>query len=389
VKPVVHDFRDESADVPDIIGTGGGEYSGATALARIRVAWRRISRADDPGAHQRRARVAIGVLGLVGIVVVATLTLHGIPPATVPAAQARPGGVFASGMVDGHPWSLAVQDIADPGYQCLPAVTVNGTDADPVYPDSDNSGAVTLGPGDPGVGFAFVQLPAYVGELVVNGQEDLPAVAMIVCGDRYRIVGFTYPLAGALRLTVADLSPGAPAFYVVPTPVASAAESATPHTLPTAGLWNNVGFVGSETTSATLAAGHEWSIQLLFGPGGDCYEFTALSFPPGAELGACGPISTPSGPETIMALPLGYPDSDSAAVGYAVQVSPATAHLRAILSDGSARLMTPQVAVGRKYAAFVVPASLTLSRLTWLDARGKVIASTTSLPRYGYVQFQP
>jgi len=37
----------------------------------------------------------------------------------------------------------------------------------------------------------------------------------------------------------------------------------------------------------------------------------------------------------------------------------------------------------------VVRDPLRLSRLTWLDARGRVIASTTALPRFGYVQFQP
>jgi len=44
---------------------------------------------------------------------------------------------------------------------------------------------------------------------------------------------------------------------------------------------------------------------------------------------------------------------------------------------------------GRKYAAFIVPDPLGLSRLTWLDAAGRVIASATALPQYGYVQFQP
>ena len=44
---------------------------------------------------------------------------------------------------------------------------------------------------------------------------------------------------------------------------------------------------------------------------------------------------------------------------------------------------------GRNYAVFVVPDPLRLSRLTWLNAAGQVIASTTALPRYGVVQFQP
>jgi len=44
---------------------------------------------------------------------------------------------------------------------------------------------------------------------------------------------------------------------------------------------------------------------------------------------------------------------------------------------------------GRKYAAFIVPDPLRLSRLIWLDARGRVIATTTAVPQYGYVQFHP
>jgi len=90
-----------------------------------------------------------------------------------------------------------------------------------------------------------------------------------------------------------------------------------------------------------------------------------------------------------MALPLGFPDPGTGATGYAVQVSPATAHLRAVLSNGTSELVTPRVIDGRKYVAFIVPSPLRLPRLTWLDAAGRVIASTVRLPPYGYVQFQP
>ena len=107
-------------------------------------------------------------------------------------------------------------------------------------------------------------------------------------------------------------------------------------------------------------------------------------------MGACGPISTPDGPETIMALPLSYPPARiNGPTGYAVQVSPATAHLRATASDGSTQLVTPRVVDGRKYAAFAVGTSLRLDRLTWLNAAGQEIATTTALPRSGYTQFQP
>jgi hypothetical protein len=106
-------------------------------------------------------------------------------------------------------------------------------------------------------------------------------------------------------------------------------------------------------------------------------------------MGACGPVSTPNGPETIMALSLGYPNPSDGPTGYAVQVSPATAHLKAILSDGSTRLVTPRMVDGRKYAAFYVRTRLRLVRLTWLNAASKEIASTAALPQYGYTQFQP
>jgi RNA polymerase sigma-70 factor (sigma-E family) len=85
VEPVVTEPRDELAAVPDIIDTDGGEDFSAfaasrwpglvrlafgltgdrwlaediaqTALARAYVAWRRVSRADDPDAYLRRILV--------------------------------------------------------------------------------------------------------------------------------------------------------------------------------------------------------------------------------------------------------------------------------------------------------------------------------------------
>jgi hypothetical protein len=64
-------------------------------------------------------------------------------------------------------------------------------------------------------------------------------------------------------------------------------------------------------------------------------------------------------------------------------------HLRVTVSDGSTQLVTPRVVEGRRYAAFVIGKSLRLTRLTWLNAAGREIASTTALPRYRYTQFQP
>jgi len=434
-------------------------------LARAHVAWRRVSRADDPDAYLRRVLVktsnrrfrrhrgaeqsgdppetavegpaglpqviepppapvdsiirrgrgirlqravaAVGCLGLGGIIVAATaLAPPPIPapqepplPVTVPVSGiAGPGGVFASGTVNGHPWRLAVQDIADPGYRCIPAITINGTDADPVYPDPENGADVALGPAEPGVGFAFVQLPADVEGLVLDGRETLPTTTATVCGQRYRVVGFAYRLTHQPQITAVRARPGWPRLRMSaggPTqnlPVVSQLPLISMATGPmsqTDGRWNNVGTAGAETASAVLASGQDWSLRLRFGPGGDCYEFSANS-PNSPDMGSCGPISTPNGPETIMALPLSYPPgADNGATGYALQVSPVTAHLRATLSDGSTRLVTPRVVDGRRYVAFAVGASLRLKRLTWLNAAGTEVASTTALPQFGYTQFQP
>ncbi|HET9972396.1 MAG TPA: hypothetical protein VFQ68_29460 [Streptosporangiaceae bacterium] len=87
---------------------------------------------------------------------------------TVPASGiAGPGGVFAGGTAGGHAWRLAVENIADPGYRCLPAITVNGPDANLVQPNPRNYAAVALGPAAPGLGFAYVQLPADVTGIVL------------------------------------------------------------------------------------------------------------------------------------------------------------------------------------------------------------------------------
>ncbi len=359
------------------------------------------------GIRLRRAVAAVGCLGLGGIIAAATVLAPPPTPApqepplpvTVPVnGIAGPDGVFASGAVNRHPWRLAVQDIADPGYRCIPAISINGTDADPVYPASENGADVVLGPAEPGAGFAFVQLPADVEGLVLDGRETLPATTATVCGQRYRVVGFAYRLTHRPQITVVRARPGWPRLRMSAGGAAQdlavfsqspLISTATAPISQTDGRWNNVGTTGAEKASAVLASGQDWSLRLLFGPGGDCYEFSANS-PNSPDMGSCGPISTPEGPETIMALPLSYPrGADNGVTGYALQVSPVTARLRATLSDGSTRLVTPRMVDGRRYAAFAVGTSLRLKRLTWLNAVGKEIASTTALPQFGYTQFQP
>ena len=297
------------------------------------------------GIRLRRAVAAIGCLGLGGIIAAATVLAppstpqEPVLPVTVPVSGiAGPDGVFASGTVEGHAWRLAVQDIADPGYGCIPAITINGTDADPMYPGPENGADVALGPAEPGVGFAFVQLPADVEGLVLDGRESLPATTATVCGQRYRIVGFAFRLTHQPQINVVRARPSWPRPRISAgsaaqdLPVVSQLPLISTATGPmsqTYGMWNNVGTTGGETASAVLASGQDWSLQLLFSPGGDCYEFSAPS-PDHPDMGSCGPISTPGGAETIMALPSSYPPvKDNGATGYAVQVSPATAHLRA------------------------------------------------------------
>jgi hypothetical protein len=344
------------------------------------------------GVRRRRAGAAVGTLALAGIVAVTSLGLRGsqplaVPPAA-PAITAGPDGVFASGTADGHPWRLAVQNIADPGYRCLPAIVLNGTDADPVSPAPGNAASVALGQAVRGVAFAFIQLPARVGGVIVNGRQNIPAVIVNACGYRYRLVGFSYSLAGPLRITLAKPYPGWSADVFVPTPATVGGST------PAEGLWINTYTASGATASATVASGtlqggQGWSIKLQFDPGGDCYEFDGQNSTGSTQMGYCGPVSTPAGPETIMALPLGFDEPGVGAIGYAFQVSPGTARVRAVLDNGSSVLAMPRIVDGRKYVALVVPSPRSLHRLIWLDAAGRVMASTTAVPQYGYTQFQP
>ena len=348
------------------------------------------------GIRLRRAGAAVGSVALAGILAMAALALHGSPrpanPASIPLAPVVPGGVIAHGTADGHQWRLAVQDIADPGYTCLAAITINGTDANPVYPDPGTGAAVALGSSLPGIGFGFVQLPPDISGIVVNGDVNVPAVTVAACGFRYHVAGFAYSLARPLRVTVANPPPGWPPVFTMP--LVSIQPPSTHTTPETAGLWINTSSALGEADSGTLAwgtlaNGQEWIITLQFGTGGDCYELNGSSSLGSAQMGYCGPVSTPDGPETIMALPLGFPNTGTGATGYAVQVSPGTDRLTATLSNGSSVPAAFCVVAGRKYAAFIVPSPLHLSRLSWLDTRGRVMASTTALPQFGFVQFQP
>jgi hypothetical protein len=364
------------------------------------------------GIRLRRAGAVAGGLVLAGIVAGGALLT---PPQTtgpqpqqaplpvdVPASGAAgPDGVFARGTADGHPWRLAVQNVADPGYLCVPAVTVNGTDANLVRPNPGSSADVTLGTAAPGLGFAFVQVPTEIQALIIDGQERVPAIAATVCGQRYRLVGLAFRLRHPPHLTAlpgragwptkqaATGSPSMdwPAVYQLP-----AISTAPPSVAPpqSDGIWNNVSSAITTPVRAVLATGRTWSIELILGTGGACYDFNAAQSPGSPEMQACSPISAPGGPDTITALPLSYPPAGfKEPTGYVVQVSPRTAYLKADVSDGTSSAVMPAVVNGRRYAAFAIGTSLRLERLTWLDAQNKPFASTTALPRDGYTQFRP
>src|SRR4029077_14377021 len=106
------------------------------------------------GIRLRRVARGVGGLGVVAIIAAATLLPSPATPApqqpplpvTVPASGiAGPDGVFASGTADGRAWRLAGQDITDPGYRCIPAVTINGSGADLMFPQTGARGSAARG----------------------------------------------------------------------------------------------------------------------------------------------------------------------------------------------------------------------------------------------------
>ena len=209
-----HRVAEQPGDPPETAVEGPAELVGEPPMAPVDAIIRR-----GRGIRLRRAAMVAGGLGAVAIIAAATL-LPSPPtpapqlpplPATVPASGiAGPDGVFASGTVDGHAWRLAVQDIADPGYRCIPAITVNGTDADLLFPDPGDGADVAIGAAAPGIGFAFVQVPDGIDGLLVNGQESVAAIEVTVCGQHYRLVGLAYRLKHPPRLTAQHAGPDWP-----------------------------------------------------------------------------------------------------------------------------------------------------------------------------------
>jgi hypothetical protein len=437
-----------------------GDRSAATdlaeaALARTSLAWWRVSRTGDPDDYvrrvltrssagvrrrsggtggaveplppvrldqigqrartirSRRARI-VAVPVLAGLVAAAALLIPGSHPATRHAFPAQQTGVtnttaglgsgaFAGGTADGRPWQLIVQDIADPGFRCLPGVSINGNDADPLFADPQplrrspvgDPAFVTLGSGLPGAGFGLIQVPADADWLWADPaggfQLGVAPVTVTACGQQFHLVGFAYPLTATLRLHLSfrDRPQGS---YTVPFALSELRTSSGAPQVD--GVWQSMDVADGPVASGVIAAGNafgvRWSIRVTFSRAGDC--FSIRTSPPsgtGFRQAACGPISTPQGPSTIMVLPLGSPHPGVVGVAYAVSVGSGVDHLTAELSDGSNVSARPLVVDGRKYAAFFTPGQLRVFWLNWVDATDTPIAGTTGLPGYGYVQFWP
>ena len=397
--------RDDIA--PDVIGDGDKESG-------LLVRWPWL----------KRSGIITGPLLAAAVIATAAVVLSSSPPASsarhAPRSahhdqssvtisskmydRVQASGIFAGGTVAGRIWQMAVQNVAGASGLCQPAVTVNGMDADPLYPGPPRATPVGdpafMAPGAsmPGAGFAFVKVPAdtawvWLGQATsADPAFGMQPVTVTSCGEQFRLVGFAYPLAGTLRIH--DSFPAASRSYTAPTALSSPQPSLNDPQVD--GVWQDTDTAHAQVTTATLTTGltfgQRWSIRVAFGTAGDCFTLSTAYIddsvnakPEVASL--CGPVSTLHGPDTIMALGLGSPAYDGLGVGYAVSVSTGTAQLIAHLSDGSVMPVTPVAVKGRKYAAFFVPGPTHLTRLDWDDAAGQEIASVPDLQQYGYAQF--
>ena len=397
--------RDDLA--PDVIGDGD-EDSGLL----VRWPWR------------RKPRIITGSLLAAAVVATAAVVLSGSHPASSArdaprsprqdqpsltitsemTGRVQPDGTFAEGAVAGRIWRMAVQDVAGAG-KCQPAVTVNGMDADPLYPGPPRATPVGdpafMAPGAsmPGAGFAFIKVPAgtawvwlepgTIGGLMLG----MAPVTVTSCGERFRLVGFAYPLAGTLRIHASF--PAGSGSYTVPAALSDPRVSLAATQVD--GVWQDTDIAHAQVTTATLntgrAFGQGWSIRVAFGTAGDCFTLSTSYLDDNVNAqpqltSLCGPVSTLHGPDTIVALGFGSP-YDGVGVAYAVSVSPGTVRLTAHLSDGGVMPVTPVAVQGRKYAAFFVTGPAHLTRLAWDNAAGQEVAGVQDPQQYGYTQFQP
>lgn len=407
---------------PDVIGSGseGSGVSGRRSAALAEAGRRAWHKARQSWTGRIAGGVVVaGAVAAVGVLLssahpashqanASAADVHHPAPVTISSSmpgKVLAGGIFAVGKADGNVWQLALQDIDDPGTICQPAVTLNGSDADPLFSDParltpvGNPAFMRLGTQAPGVGFAFVQVPAgvtwvWLDSGPINGLSlGMAPVTIGACGESFHLVGFAYPLSGTLRIHESSPAGGGREYTV---PRVLSAPQPTLADPQVDGVWQDVDAARAQATIATLAAGRtfgqQWQIQLAFGTAGDCFTLNTSYLDDSAAAKAsstsfCGPVSTPQGPATIMALAIGATAPDGLGVGYAISVGPGTATLTAQLSTGKTFNVTPIVVNGRRYAAFFVPGPAHLTWLNAVDGRGRDVAGVQDLPVYGYIQY--
>jgi hypothetical protein len=387
----------------------------------------------------RRTGAAVGGIAVAGIAAAAVMlvaTPHPAGPASYPAGGASPtpavsespirsavppipipsatvslnttgtgaGGVFATGTANQKRWQLTVQNVADAGHACLPAVTVNGQDADPLFPDppmltpAGNPSFVTGIDPAPSAAFGFLRVPAAVTRLVVQVGTGTPLnlrpVMVTACGEQFRLAGFAVGASGPVQIT-AYTAAGAAAPYTVPSSIIWPARFVT--VTPVGGAWQNLDLSRGFGTFHVIAHGKArvggyaegWQISAAVGASGECYLAQSQFLGPQGTTTSCAPVGTPDGAQAIVGLPGtsydGIPVSQ-----YALAVGPDVASVTARLSGGRTVRLTPVAAGGRRYVAFTVTGA-TVTRLTWYGAGGRVLASVTSLPEDGeaaWIQFK-
>lgn len=337
-----------------------------------------------------------------------------------------PGGVFASGTAFGHTWRLAVRNIAAPGLGCLPAVTLNGHQADllpgrataagstsqPPASRVGYTGFLTLLPGPHQVGYGFVAVHPGVTTVRVKlaDRTKLAAqpVTVTTCGTRFQLAGFAYTDANPTRITV----------FSGPAQTGTTATGWVPftghfHTIPPApptGMWEATpdgqsrpiltGVAGQGTAGRT-----QWHVDVELGGGvchglstettswtacwnGDC--FSAGANQPGHaqqwQSDTCVAIEPSPAVIRLTHLPAvgaslakGGPPSPEL-TAYAGLVGARTAHAVAYLSDGTTRRLTPRVVGGRKYIALAVAKQLVVTKIELFDAARHPFAGLTSMP---------
>jgi hypothetical protein len=322
------------------------------------------------------------------------LSVRTAPPPATPGSTtsavtnyAAPAGwdLFAAGTANGHPWRLNVSDVADSGGACIPAVVLNGQDADLLLPPSDNdlippAGApsVLTGTTDaPGASFAFFRVPPSVTRLVVSAgptmRLTLTPVTETVCGQRFRLAGFGFDSAEPVRITAYPAGAG----YVLPSSLIK--PSPSPQQLD--GSWQNLDLSAGPGTprlvSGGTIAGHPWNIDLRLGDQGECFS---LNVPGAAHAGsppACGmlivggnqplyelvPVVTGTTMLYGYAFPLGAQDCSQVSVK---------------LADGQTVTVPPVTVSGLRLVAVATAAPMT--GITFKDAAGKVLSTDTFSP---------